>query len=327
MLGGVSWLQGETSGKVFLDWAGLPRLIFIGTLVLLWCVLASSVFSVAPGQSRRRLGDQIGLALLALVPIALYWSAGQRVYPAFDPGTGGPTGASLLGSTLVIVLILALLPKLLGLAAGADLRTKTFWIWFGFDAGIFLLIGHGPSSHRQWPQILGLASLLVWVPVLICYLRRFPWSPLSRLWLHAGCWWWGALVVTGFASFLPGFLDRIKFTHALVAHAHLAMAGLLTSVSILILLNLATPCAPAVLPLVNRGAFLCWHGGLLLQIVALSKLASIEIDDPGRLFSGGDLPGYFLRLLAGLLMAGASLYWALGIIKTRNAPEQLLSPA
>jgi cytochrome c oxidase cbb3-type subunit 1 len=314
MLGGVSWLQGETSGKLFLDWVGLPRLALMAAMILLWCLLAFHAF-VASWKSGHSPGgngsvaDRILLLALASVPILLYWSTGRKIYPAIDPGTGGPTGASLLGSTLVIVLVLALTPKLLGLVHDQGAAESAFWVWFGVDSAIFLLMHHGNSSHRQLQQIVGLGSLLTWVPLLAWYLQRFDWNPRSRLWLAATLWWWGALVISGFASFLPGSLDRIKFSHALVAHAHLAMAGLLTSMNMLILLHLSVPVAKAASPLLSRRAFFCWQGGLVIQIVSLIWLTREEIADPGLFFVGGDIKGYAARLVGGVLMVGASIYW------------------
>ena len=38
-------------------------------------------------------------------------------------------------------------------------------------------------------------------------------------------------------SFLPGVLDRIKFSQALVGHSHLAMAGFTTSFVVLVLVR------------------------------------------------------------------------------------------
>ena len=39
--GVLSWLGGATSGKIFLDWKGGPRLAFVAALAFLWCVLAA----------------------------------------------------------------------------------------------------------------------------------------------------------------------------------------------------------------------------------------------------------------------------------------------
>ena len=337
LLGGVSWLQGESSGKLFLEWTGLPRLFFVAAMTFLLGLLAWNVFALSPDMpvaknsaaGRQRLADRILVGALALVPVLLFCSANRRVYPSVDADTGGPTGASLLGSTLVIILILALIPKLLGLSFRATSSgERAFWIWFALDCGIFFLINRQHSSHRQWSQILGLGSLGVWVPLLTLHLQRFHWNPESRPWLHATLWWWGILVISGFASFLPGLLDRIKFTHALVAHAHLAMAGLLTSLNMLVLANLSPALTRVVSPLLNRQAFLCWHGGLLLQIVALCVLASAEIEVPGVLFRGGESHAYLIRLLAGLLMTGASVYWLAGIAVRvpRTSPHIQLAP-
>jgi cytochrome c oxidase cbb3-type subunit 1 len=43
-LGGVSWLGGVTSGKLFLDWAGWARPLLPAAMVVLWTVLAAHAF-------------------------------------------------------------------------------------------------------------------------------------------------------------------------------------------------------------------------------------------------------------------------------------------
>jgi cytochrome c oxidase cbb3-type subunit 1 len=314
--GGVSWLQGESSGKLFLDWTGLPLVIFTGVLGILWCLLAWQFFS------RRNAIDAALLAALAFVPGILFWAAGRRVYPEFDPGTGGPTGASLLGSTLAVILMIGGLPELLGVARRAGYRPAAFWIWFALDCGIWASLDHGNTSHRQWTQFAGLGSLVIWIPVLSWHLRRFEWLPASKPWLHATEFWWALLVISGCGSFLPGVLDHFKFTHALVAHAHLAMAGLLTSVNMLILTNLSPRPAPAMAPLLNRAAFYCWQAGLLMHLGALGALAEFEIARPGQLYVFGNPLLFRARLHAGLLMAAVAVYWAVGIWRLLPAYEQ-----
>jgi cytochrome c oxidase cbb3-type subunit 1 len=60
------------------------------------------------------------------------------------------------------------------------------------------------------------------------YLRHFTWPAGSRRWLLAFAGWGAMLLITALFTFLPGVLDRWKFTNALVAHTHIAMAGMLT---------------------------------------------------------------------------------------------------
>jgi cytochrome c oxidase cbb3-type subunit 1 len=314
ILGGLSWLAGDTSGKLFLDWKAVPRLVFVFALVFLWVVLAWNYSVSVMGHALRirsiLSGETMVLLILAAVPGILFWASGRRVYPAVDPGTGGPTGASLLGSTLVIVLVMALLPRALRLARTNSLSERPFWILFCADSAIFLAIEHGSSRHEDWRQIAGLGSLLVWVPVMVIHLRRYVWHRGSRLWLNATFVWWALLVVSGFVSFLPGILDRFKFTHALVAHAHLAMGGLLTSLNMLVLANLASPATVATEVLSDGHAFFIWQGGLILHLIALFLIGAAEIESPGDFFAGGVVGWYWLRLLAGAIMAAISVRWA-----------------
>ncbi|MFL6290817.1 MAG: hypothetical protein ACJ759_07985, partial [Thermoanaerobaculia bacterium] len=97
--GAASWLLGRTTGKAFLDWQGIARLAFLANLAFLAVVLAAGLVR------RRREGERF-LALAALwvgllgVAAMMVSATSTRTYPPINPATGGPTGASLLGSTL-----------------------------------------------------------------------------------------------------------------------------------------------------------------------------------------------------------------------------------
>jgi cytochrome c oxidase cbb3-type subunit 1 len=329
-LGGLGWLSGGTSGKLFLDWIGLPRLMLVATLGFLWAILAWNYWK-PPGitgssfstRQIRKAGKTSVLLALAVVPAVLFWSTQRHVYPAIDPGSGGPTGASLLGSTLVIVLILALTPKALGLPKKAGAREIWFWLLFAADDLLFLTLNHSNSSHTDWRQIAGLGSLLVWAPLLAHHLRGFVWAAGSRPWLSAAIVWWALLLVSGLAAFLPGILDRLKFTSGLVAHAHLAMGGLLTSYNMLILLNLSDAGASLARVLSNRPAFIGWQAGLALHLAALIGITGVEIENPGRFFSGGADWLFWLRFLAGAGMAAVSMRWAWRAGQSENTSENV----
>ena len=327
-LGGFGWLNGGTSGKLFLDWSGLPRLMLAATLGVLWSVLAWNYWKPrgqsgpAPSLCRiRTVGKTLAIAALAIVPAVLFWSTQRHVYPAIDPETGGPTGSSLLGSTLVIVLVLALTPKLLGLPRKHGAREQWFWMLFAANFVFFLTLNHANSSHRDWRQMTGLGSLLIWAPLLAHHLRRFSWASGSRLWLSATIVWWALLVVSGFSEFLPGILDHLKFTHGLVAHAHLAMGGLLMSYNVLVLLNLSEGGARAPEILSGRLAFIFWQAGLALHLAALACLAGAEIENPGRFFSGGSVWLFWARFIAGAVMAAVSIQWAWRAGMSNEPPE------
>ena len=109
VLGALSWLGGKSSGKIFLDWSGVSLWVFVGAMVMLWCVAALSWWRGGRGR-----GLLLGVLALASVPVAMVYAASRAVYPPVNPDTGGPTGASLLGSTLIVVFLLLLVPKSLG---------------------------------------------------------------------------------------------------------------------------------------------------------------------------------------------------------------------
>ena len=75
-VGAVSWLQGNSSGKLFLDWSGFPRIFFSLAIVFLWSVLAIA-YALAWREPhnrslRVRAAKLLGLAVLLLVPFVLY---------------------------------------------------------------------------------------------------------------------------------------------------------------------------------------------------------------------------------------------------------------
>ena len=316
LLGGFTWLNGETTGKLFLDWNGLARLALIAAQIFLWCILAANWWKTPARGRYWPLTAPLLLIALGSVPFLLLWASGPRIYPAIDPGTGGPTGASLLGSTLGIVLIMSLAPRLLGLQGPGLVLTRRHWSIFAMSCTIFALLDRHQSSHHDWRQIAGLGTLLAWIPLLSIFLRGVEWNEGSRRWLNATLCWWSLLVATGFLEFCPGILDRAKFTHALVAHAHLAMAGLLTSFNMLLLTNLG----PTSGPLAKRAPFALWHAGLAGHLTALGALATFEAMDAGWLFQRSSMEAtlYLLRLLAGVVMTVASIWWLVDAVRSES---------
>ncbi len=112
-LGVYHWLGGVTSGKIFLDWKGGALWALMAALVILWFVLAAAWQNRSAGwNKRRRLAALAGLIGLALVPASLILTSSPATYPPVDRTTGGPTGSSLLGSALVVVGLMLLLPRL-----------------------------------------------------------------------------------------------------------------------------------------------------------------------------------------------------------------------
>lgn len=82
-LGGLTWLAGGVSGKLFLDWAGPARPLLPAAMLVLWGVLAwltaHAWSSFSSGGRTLRAGV---LAVLLPVPVVLHWSmAGRSIRP------------------------------------------------------------------------------------------------------------------------------------------------------------------------------------------------------------------------------------------------------
>ncbi|MGC4074568.1 MAG: hypothetical protein QM760_19125 [Nibricoccus sp.] len=306
-LGGVSWLTGETSGKLFLDWHGWARPLLPAAMSALWTVLAALSWWHRSQFSRRGLLARAAfLLLLAAIPSVFYWSTGEKVYPSINPDSGGATGSSLLGSTLGIIAIVGLLPSLLRIST---INTRgsvhsVFWIFFVVSCAALAVIDHHHTSHHAAGQITGLTLLLGWIPLTWSYVRRFIWTSATRPWLVAAFAWWTLLVITGLLTFLPGISEKLKFTHSLVAHAHLAMAGLVTSLHVAIL-NELRPTRPI------RTGFVAWQIACALYVTAMLVLGSQEAFRADELFRSElwTQALFTLRFLAGLAMTVVSIRW------------------
>jgi len=170
--------------------------------------------------------------------------------------------------------------------------------------GVFAVIDRGNASHHAWGQVAGLAVLIAWVPLAWVYFRRFEWDTSAGRWLGAAFAWWLVLVVTGFLTFLPGLSERLKFTNGLVAHAHLAMAGLVTAVNFVVLRQLEPRTEP-------RGNFRAWQGACVVHVGALMILGWSEAEKAGEFFrSEGWTQGFYAtRLAAGAFMLAVSARW------------------
>lgn len=351
--GAAAWLAGQTSGKPFLDWQGISRAVFLASLAWLCGVLAAALVRRArtPGAPRVRLAGLAALwtALLA-VPIAMAAATSPRAYPPVNPATGGPTGGSLLGSTLCVIAILAAAPLLLGVperTAGTDPRARRragdvghhpaagqraadprsrrraareVFGALAAHAAFFAAVARGDLTHREPREIVAVTTLLAWAWLLPRWLRRFAWPEGSRMWLAASLAWGGLLLATAVPASLPGLLDRVKFTDALVAHAHLAMAGMTTAFAALLLsvLNAGTRLAGV---LAGRAAFVLWNAGTAVHVAALVAAGAVEALDPGALFRGEPAIAvlYGVRAAAGAAMLAAALCWTARAVR-RAAP-------
>lgn len=309
VLGGVAWLGGTVSGKLFLEWHGWSRPLLPLAMHILWALLAAhSWWQWRNLPTAQRVLRLVMLTLLLAVPSVLFWSTARTIFPSVNPDSGGSTGASLLGSTLGIITIFILTPVFLGLAPRRP--TRVFVGLLAASWVVFAAIDRGNVSHHVMPQMVALAILIAWIPLLPMAWSRYAWPEAARPWLRAAAGWWGLLVLTGWITFLPGISEALKFTHALVGHAHLAMAGLLTSVNAAILIVLAGRAVP-------RAVFWLWQGGCALYIVAMFILGGAETDQLAAVFRSEPwTQGLLLaRLAAGLAMTLGSMRWLASFVR------------
>ncbi len=314
--GVLSWLGGGSSGKIFLDWKGGPLLAFVAALAFLWIALAAAwVRGSRHWPAPRRWLALGGLLLLAGVPWGMWLASSPDLYPPVDRSTGGPTGASLLGSTLVVVGLLILLPRACGLEAkrpGIPRKTLGFfavsWVTFGIAESI-------GGTHFDALQIIALGLLLPWPWLVLHDWRGFRWPHRPHGWRLTTLLWWGLLVVTGFLAFLPDVLDRLKFTQSLVAHSHLAMAGFTTSFCALLLRLLGNRFG-------SPGSAIAWNLAALTMIIVLAAAGWAESAGVNWM---AEAPAWRTaalgaRTLCGLVMLAASVHWFV-TWRERDDPE------
>lgn len=330
--GCVTWLRGEASGKLFLDWTGPARIAFPATLCLLWAVLAHHATVRLARERGTVTAEPLGahllrfgvLAGLLFVPLLLHRAAGPGTFPPVNPDSGGATGVSLYGSTLGLIVVFAAVPWLvaLPLRPGAH-RTRLTWPALGLAAAVFATANHGHASHHDRDQILTLGLLFLAPPLLARDWRRYRWQPAARGWLVAAFLWGAVLVADGWITFLPGFSERLKFTNALVAHSHLAMAGLLTSLNMVFLLHLGdSPRVAAALG--ARTPYWVWQLAAAVHIGGLLALGWFEGVEPALVVGGSEAArlAYLIRLVAGAAMTAASLWWLIALSRRRAGIAQ-----
>jgi cytochrome c oxidase cbb3-type subunit 1 len=317
-IGSFSWLSGHSSGKLFLDWSGIARIYFPLAMTALWVLLAVAMirsWNVSIGKTREsnrwaaRAARIAGLILLAAVPPLIFIASNPGIYPAFNPDTGGPTGASQLESSLVVVAILLALPYgLTQRKEGRRWAVVASWVVLLAESALCATLGRTDISHHRPAQFLSLGSLLVWLPLTPLYYAAFRWRPATRRWLNAFLCWWGLLVVSGWVLFLPGVLDRFKFTDGLVGHSLTAEAGFVTALLIFVLVQLLGEDG-----WIFNGsrAFYAWNYGVLVYVALMTIAGWIEGANPAFTI----VPGlaretiYLLRLFTGVAMLAASVEW------------------
>ena len=322
VIGCGAWLSGVSSGKIFLDWWGIACFIFIVVMIGLWGLLA-----VAWWQRRSEAGNKLrvlGLLALLPVPVMLYLATRPDLYPPVNPDTGGPTGASLLGSTLSILFLLLILPMMCRCQKldGRGRWMKLCWIAFGAEVLLVVLMKQGNSSHREMQQILGLGSLMIWIPLMPLYLKSWQWRIGVTGWLNATLAWLLLLIITGWMSFLPGWLDHLKFTNGLVAHSHLAMAGFCSGFLMLLMGQVLPENYSRVLCM--KREFFFWQSAVVGYVLLMWFSGWKEGNDASFVIMQGQdqddglVKIYSLRLLCGLVMLWASFRWWTGFIQQTN---------
>ncbi len=328
-IGAVSWVTGHSSGKLFLDWTGYARILFPLAITALWLLLAYGFVSSLVHSYQAlsaRIGKAVGLALLLLVPVLLYIAANPNLYPPINPATGGPTGASQLESTLVIIAILLLLP--FGLTHRKASRSSAIivcWIVFVAECLLCLGLGRADVSNHSPTQYIALGSLLAWIPLIPSYFAAFAWHHNARRWRIAFLSWWAVLVPSGWTLFLPTVLDHFKFTDGLVGHSLLAMAGFVTALLIFVLVQLLGKGGW----IFNRAwSFYVWNFAVLAYVLLMFTAGWIEGSDPAFTIIPGAARNliYYGRLLVGMLMFLASADWLISasmLIRELKNTEQL----
>lgn len=333
-MGSLSWLNGHSSGKLFLDWTGYVRVFFPLAILFLWGVLASAAAVQWRGPAREpfslRAAKLAGLALLFLVPLAIYAACNPDIYPPVNPDSGGPTGASQLESVLIVVLILFILPYGITRRAAHGKRwIVAAWVAFIIEALLCLGLGRADVSNHRSTQFISLGSLLLWVPLMPAYYSAFRWSENTRRWRIAVLAWWAVLIPTGWCLFLPGILDRLKFTDGLVGHSLLAMAGFVTSLLVLLLIGLLRENGDA---FQTRWSFIAWQAGTAVYIVVMLIAGWIEGTDPAFTMMPNESRYvlYLIRLGCGIAMALASLEWLWQLsrrLRSKPAAAQMIPSA
>jgi cytochrome c oxidase cbb3-type subunit 1 len=310
----LTWLSGHSSGKLFLDWSGYARIAFPLAMIALWVLLAFSLFgnghSAGNNAVAARVARLLGLAILLAVPFAIFIVSSPGAYSAINPDTGGPTGASQLQSSLGVVAILLLVP--FGITRRKHARSSRIIalsaVVFIAESILCVALNHADTSHHRPSQFLSLGSLLIWLPLAPAYYSAFQWHANTRSWRTALLWWWGFLVVSGWVMFLPGVLDHFKFTDGLVGHSLVAVAGFLTALLVLVLVQLLGEDGWI---FTRRWSFHVWNWSVFAYVVLMFVAGWIEGYDPAFTIIPGSTRNilYALRLMTGVLMLVASFEW------------------
>ncbi len=301
-LGCVGWLQGGSSGKIFLDWKGGALAGLLVAMGVLWLALLSG---------RKSALRWCGLGLLAVVPFGMTYASSPGVYPPVDVSTGGPTGSSLLGSTLFVVALMLFLPASVRLKRNAGGSRRAVMAFFASSGVVFGVTEWlGGTHHDAW-QMGAMLMLVPWVVLLPKWWRGYDWPEASAVWRRSMFGWWVLLVLSGVTAYFPWVLDRLKFTQGLVAHSHLAMAGFTTSFCALLLTLLGVKVG-------STRSIVVWNAAALSMVGVLAVMGWLEGEGYGWMV---EQPlwretGLGVRATCGAVMSGVSVRWFFDLRRT-----------
>ncbi|MBB5352543.1 cytochrome c oxidase cbb3-type subunit 1 [Haloferula luteola] len=298
-VGGLSWLNGGSSGKIFLDWKGGALAGLLVAMGILWVALWRGECRWRPVL---RWGGLVGLAM---IPVMMAVAASPELYPPIDSTTGGPTGSSLLGSTLFVVGLMMLLPASVGLRLATDGRTGRIVLgYFGLSWAVFGVTEFLGGTHWDFWQEGAMVMLVPWVVGLPIWWRRYEWPEGTQWWRQAMFGWWALLVLSGVTAYFPDVLDRLKFTQGLVAHSHLAMAGFTTSFCACLLRLLGVNLG-------SRFSAWLWQGAAWVMVGVLMGMGWAEGGGVAWMAEnpGWRIAGWGIRSGCGVVMLAVSLHW------------------
>jgi cytochrome c oxidase cbb3-type subunit 1 len=123
----------------------------------------------------------------------------------------------------------------------------------------------------------------------------------------------------GALLFRPGVLDHFKFTDGLVGHSLVAVAGFLTALLAVVMVQLLGDDGWI---LTRRWSFHMWNWSVLAYVVIMLIAGWIEGSDPSFTSVPGPLRNvlYTLRLITGVLMLVASAEWLIAASALLRTP-------
>jgi cytochrome c oxidase cbb3-type subunit 1 len=222
---------------------------------------------------------------------------------------------------VAVILLLLIAPPSLGMIQEKGRRIIFLcWATLVLDLALFALCDKGNSSHRPWQQAALLGALLVWIPLLPLYFRAFRFPDGRTEFQTAALGWFCLLTITGWISFLPKVLDSWKFTNALVAHSHLAMAGFVSCFNIFLLNSLRGETSPVIF---RRTTFRAWNVATLLYVILMWIAGTLEAMDPAFtiLPNAGRTFLYSARALCGVIMLICAAVWWRTSLAPLSAPQ------